>query len=322
MNPPLPTYVLITPARNEEAFIELTIKSMIAQTVRPLKWIIASDGSTDRTDQIVSQYAAQHDWIELVRLPERRGRDFGGKVFTFNAGCDRVKNLQYDIIGNLDADMSFEPGLFGFLMQKFAENPRLGVAGAPFTEGKGTYDFRFSSVEHVSGACQMFRRQCFESIGGYVPMKGGGIDVLAVLTARMKGWQTRTFPEFVCFHHRSMGSAAHNAVSASFRLGEKDYMLGRHPLWQTFRAVYQMRRAPMFIGGLMLFAGYFWCALGRRKRTVPPDVVKFQHREQMKRLQRLMFRAGHAQQSEVGTAPLPCDADSPARSASEAGVRV
>lgn len=289
MNPTLPTYVLITPARNEEAFIELTLKSMVAQTVRPLKWVIVSDGSTDRTDEIVKKYTAEHDWIELVRMPERKDRNFGGKVFSFNAGRERVKELNYDIIGNLDADMSFAPELFAMLMAKFQENPKLGVGGAPFTEGKGTYDFRYSSVEHVSGACQLFRRECFEAIGGYQPMKGGGIDVLAVLTARMKGWQTRTFPEQVCFHHRSMGSAKNSAAMISFKLGQKDYMLGRHPLWQLFRAIYQMKRAPLLVGGAALFAGYCWYGLRRVKRMVPEAVITFQRREQMERLKKFLF---------------------------------
>lgn len=290
MNVLLPTYVLITPARNEEAYIEVTLKSMVAQTVRPLKWVIVSDGSTDRTDEIVRQYTAGHGWIELVRMPERKERNFGGKVFSFNAGCERVKDLKYDIIGNLDADMSFDRDLFGFLMSKFAGNPKLGVAGPPFTEGKGTYDFRFSSVEHVSGACQLFRRECFEAIGGYTPMKGGGIDVLAVLTARMKGWQTRTFPEKVCFHHRSMGSAKHSAATVSLKLGQKDYMLGRHPLWQLFRSLYQMRRPPVILGGFMLFAGYLSLALKRVARPVPDEVIRFQRREQMTRLKNFVLR--------------------------------
>ena len=115
-------YVLITPARNEEEFIELTLKSMVQQTLRPVRWVIVSDGSTDRTDEIVRRYAVEHKWIELLRMPERKERHFGGKVLCFKAGWERVKNLKYEIIGNLDADMTFEPGLFEFLMGNFAKN--------------------------------------------------------------------------------------------------------------------------------------------------------------------------------------------------------
>ena len=118
-----PAYVLITPARNESQFIELTIKSVTAQTVRPTKWVIVSDGSTDGTDDIVRNCVVQHDWIELVRLPEHSQRSFAGKVDAFNAGHARVAGLEYDVIGNLDADVSFEEDYLAFLVAKFAENP-------------------------------------------------------------------------------------------------------------------------------------------------------------------------------------------------------
>lgn len=168
-------YVLITPARNEEAFIEQTIRSVIAQTVLPLKWIVVSDGSTDGTDGIVKKYAAEHRWIELLRMPERMERHFGGKAHAFNAGYVRVRELKYDIIGNLDADITFEEDYISFLLCKFVENPQLGVSGTPFNEESQKYDYRFTSIEHVSGACQLFRRECFEVIGGYVPLKAGGL---------------------------------------------------------------------------------------------------------------------------------------------------
>jgi glycosyltransferase involved in cell wall biosynthesis len=285
------SYVLITPARNEEAFIELTIQSMVGQTVRPLKWVIVSDGSTDRTEEIVKQYLPVHPWIELVRMPERKERHFGGKVLCFNAGLARVRSLNYDVLGNLDADMSFESGVFAFLLEQFAGNPKLGVAGAPFSEGKGTYDFRFSSLEHVSGACQLFRRECFEAIGGYLPIKGGGIDVVAVLTARMKGWQTRTFPENVCMHHRAMGTGSHRASATAFRLGEKDYTLGRGLVWQLFRSLYQMTRRPVFVGGASLLAGYLWSMLRRVERPVSKDLIDFQRQEHLRRLKRFFLRS-------------------------------
>ena len=290
MKPRSLTYALITPARNEEAFIELTMRSVLNQTRRPIKWVIVSDGSTDRTDDIVKRHASKHDWLELVRMPEREERHFGGKVACFNAGLERLKPVTYDILGNLDADMSFESDLFAFLLGKFEGNPRLGVAGAPFSEGKGTYDFRFSSIEHVSGACQLFRRECFDAIGGYTPIKGGGIDVVAVLTARMRGWQTRTFPEHVCVHHRVMGSAKHGSLGTGFKLGEKDYTLGRHPLWQLCRSLYQMTRRPVVLGGATLLAGYAWAMVRRVERPISPELVSFQRREQMDRLRHFAAR--------------------------------
>ena len=113
-------------------------------------------------------------------MPKREGRDFAGKVHAFNAGYARVSDLDYDIIGNLDADITFDEEYFDFLLRKFAEKPRLGVAGTPFQDESMQYDYRIVSTQHVSGACQLFRRECFEEIGGYMPSKAGGVDLLAV----------------------------------------------------------------------------------------------------------------------------------------------
>jgi poly-beta-1,6-N-acetyl-D-glucosamine synthase len=300
--PTLPNYVLITPARNEEAYLELTIKSMVAQTVKPLKWVIVSDGSTDRTDEIVKSYLSGNSWIELVRLPERQERHFGGKVTAFNAGWERVKHLPYTIIGNLDADISFDDDYFEFLLDKLADNPMLGVVGTPFTEGKGTYDFRFSSIEHVSGACQLFRRECFEAIEGYTPIKGGGIDLVAVVTSRMKGWQTRSFPDRVCFHHRKMGSGMNQGLKLSFRWGQSDYRLGGHPVWQTFRCLYQMTNRPYVVGGLACLTGYYLSLITRRQRAVSAEFAAFRGREQMQRLKTFFVGKRAAKKGDLPTA--------------------
>ena len=285
-----PKYVLITPARNEAEFIEQTIRSVVSQSVRPLKYLVVSDGSTDGTDEIVRKYAAEHSWIELVRMPERRERNFAGKVTAFNAGYERVKGLDYQFIGSLDADITFDAEYFRFLLGKFAENPKLGLAGTPHTEDGQSYDFRFASTEHVSGACQLFRRECFEAIGGYRPMKSGGIDLVAVLSSRLKGWQTRTFLEKTCEHHRPQGSAMHSGWRVLLNDGRKDYLLGAHPLWQLFRGLYRMKRAPYIVGGLCLLGGYFWPMLLRREKTAPLEVVTFRRQEQRARLTGLIKR--------------------------------
>jgi biofilm PGA synthesis N-glycosyltransferase PgaC len=279
-------YVLVTPARNEAAFIEETIKSVAAQTVRPLKWVIVSDGSTDGTDDIVNRYAIDHQWIELARMPERKERHFAGKVHAFNAGYARVKDLKFDMIGSLDADISFDEGYFSFLLSRFSDNPGLGVVGTPFSEEGATYNYRFTSSEHVSGACQLFRRECFEAIGGYVPMKVGGIDLVAVLTARMKGWQTQTYTEKICVHLRKTQSGKHSGLRRIFRSGWHDYLMGGHPVWQLFRSVYQMGKTPLVVGGGALLAGYVWAMVTRAERPVPRELIQFRSKEQMRRLKR------------------------------------
>jgi hypothetical protein len=283
-------YVLITAARNEEKLIEQTIQAVAAQTVLPLKWVIVSDGSTDGTDEIVLRYRARYPWIELIQMPQRRQRHFGGKVQCFNAGYERVRGEVFDVVGNLDADITFDRDYLEFLLEKFALDPTLGVAGTPFVEGETSYDFRFSNDQHVSGACQLFRRECYEQIGGYVPVKGGGIDWIAVTTARMKGWRTRTFVERSCRHHRPMGTAGGSKLKAQFRLGRQDYYLGGHPLWQLFRSCYQMTRRPYLLGGLFLLAGYGWAWITGTSRPISPELIRFHRHEQMQRLKHKLLR--------------------------------
>ena len=285
----LPGYVLVTPARNEAAFIEMTIKSVIAQTALPVKWVIVSDGSTDGTDEIVQKYLADHHWIELVRLPERAQRNFAGKVAAFNVGYGKVAGLHYDVIGNLDADVSFEPDYLAFLMSKFAENPRLGVAGTPYREENAMYDDRFKSPGHVSGACQLFRRDCFEAINGYPLIASGGIDFIAVLKAQAAGWQTRRFEEKVCRHHRSVGSGLHAPVARRLlNHGKMDYLLGSHPTFEVFRTALQMKRKPYVVGGVLMLFGYVWAMARRLDRSMPEELIALRQRDQMTRLKNVL----------------------------------
>ena len=286
----LPKYIVITPARNEEEFIELTLKAVVSQIIRPLKWVIVSDGSTDGTNDIVRTYAAANPWIELLQMPERKGRDFAGKVHAFNSGYRKVGEIEYEVIVSLDADISFEEDYFSYLLTRLAEDPELGLIGTPFRERSGqTYDYRYVSIEHVSGACQVFRRECFQAIGGYLPVKGGLIDRIAVISARMKGWKTRTFTERSCYHHRAMGTAQHGRMLAKFKDGAKDYAIGNHPAWELFRSAYQITRRPFVVGGIALGAGYVWSAIRGVQRPVTTDLIKFHRREQMQRLRRVFF---------------------------------
>jgi glycosyltransferase involved in cell wall biosynthesis len=283
-------YVLITPAHNEEAFIQKTLDSMVAQTLLPERWFIVNDGSTDRTAEIVESYAKRHSWIKLIHLPQRLDRSFVSKVRAFNAGFAGTQSLTFGVIGNLDADISFETDYLEFLLQKFAEDPRLGVAGTPFVEnGYDSARDSFEGENHVPGGCQLFRCECFAAIGGYVPNHAGGIDWIAVTTARMKGWKTRSFPEKRFHHYRTLGTAGKTGPAARFSYGEKDYYLGGSPLWQLFRVVYRMTKPPVFIDGVALLSGYCWAAIRGAERTVTPELMRFHRHEQMKKLKTIIL---------------------------------
>lgn len=284
-------YVLITSARNEEAFVAKTLESVTKQTRLPERWIIVDDGSTDNTAEVIAGFAAIHPWITLARNPRREGRNFAAKANAVNAALAQMQSLEFEVLGNLDADTSFGPDYMDFLMRKFEADPRLGVAGTPFTQ-EGGYDSTRDSFEgenFVAGPCQLFRRDCFREIGGYVANPAGGVDWIALMTARMKGWTTRSFADKRYHHHRSMGTAERSPIAAQFAYGQKDYYLGGSTLWQLFRMTYRLANKPYVAGGLALGGGYFWAAIKRVKRPVSDELMRFHRAEQMKKLRNILI---------------------------------
>ena len=288
-------YVVLTAARNEEELLPHTLRSMAAQTIPPLAWIVVSDGSTDRTDELVKEYAAKYPWIKLMRMPERKERQFAAKANCINTALASLQSVDFDFVANLDADTSFEPDYFEFVLGKFEGRPKLGVAGTPFTytaneRDDPTYTHQFANFQYVSGPCQVFRRKCFEEVGGYVPVRGGAVDWIAVTTARMKGWETRTFPEKTYLHHRKMGTANDHALMVRYKYGQKAYYVGGHPAWEILRGFFQMRQSPYVIGGIYFICGFTWAMVTRMKRPVSPELIQFHRKEQMARLSGIFTR--------------------------------
>lgn len=282
-------YVLITPARNESAFIEKTIQSVVSQTWLPERWVIVDDGSTDDTADIVRRYLLDYPWMELVCRPARKERHFAGKVEAFREGHARTRTISYEVLGNLDGDVSFGPDYLEFLICKFMENPRLGVAGTIFEEeGYHSGTDSFEGRSHVPGQCQMFRTSCYEEIGGYTAHRAGGIDWIAVTKARMKGWTTESFKERSFFHHRRLGTAERGLVASAFAYGQKDYCLGGHPLWELFRVAYRMTKKPYMIAGAALGLGYFCNFIRQIPRPVGDEFIRFHRSEQMKKLRKIL----------------------------------
>ncbi|MHC4943836.1 MAG: glycosyltransferase family 2 protein, partial [Planctomycetota bacterium] len=248
-----PKYVLITPTRNEEDFIDRTIQGIVEQTVKPVQWIIVSDASTDRTDDIVKAYAKKHPFIKLVRVEERNGRDFASKVFAFKRGYAQLNGVAYDYVGNLDADIYVEPDYYASVLAEFEGNEKLGLAGGVrYDLYKGEFKRYGKAANSVGGCVQLYRRACFEETGGFIPVKYGGEDAIAEIMARMRGWEVRSFPDRKIFHYRETGAMNRSVLTTRFREGIKDYLIGYHPLFEMLRCIFRInQKRPWFLGALL-----------------------------------------------------------------------
>jgi glycosyltransferase involved in cell wall biosynthesis len=283
-------YVLVTAAYNEEAFIETTIRSVVEQTHRPERWIIVSDGSTDRTVEIVQEFATRHAFIELVQITEDHARNFAAQVNAINAGVTKLQHLQYDFIGNLDADVSFDRDYFARLLLKFQDNSRLGLGGGFIYDKCSDGNFRrrtWNSVNSVAHAVQLFRRVCFEVTEAYLPLPYGGPDSHAETTARMKGWEVESFPDLVVFHHRPTGSAG-GVLKGLLRQGKMDYSLGYLPLFEILKLAFRMSSKPYVVGAVTRLAGFVGSYWRGDKHAVTPEFMNFLRSEQKRKLRELL----------------------------------
>ncbi|MBI3853211.1 MAG: glycosyltransferase family 2 protein [Verrucomicrobia bacterium] len=282
------SYVVITPAHNEETFIEKTITSVIAQTIRPLKWVIVNDASTDRTREIVEGYTQRHRFIELVNIERSVGRHFGNKVRAFNQGLEQVCDLYFDYVGNLDADVSFAPDYFENILREFARDPKLGIAGGMIHTRLGDgYVSQEVALDSVAGAVQLFRRACFEQVGGYMVLPYGGIDTAAEVTARMKGWKVRTFPEFHVLEHRRTGSATARPLASRVKEGRRLQTLGYGAVFFFLRCLHRAKEQPKVVGSCAAFWGFLASKFGGEPIALPPEAVRYlraEHRAKLKRL--------------------------------------
>ncbi|MGE5429451.1 MAG: glycosyltransferase [Syntrophomonadaceae bacterium] len=283
------SYVLITAAKNEEAFIENTIKSVLKQSVLPFKWIIVSDGSTDCTDEIVSRYEAEFDFIQLQKVTSTEGRNFASKVYAVNIGYNLMKNLDYDFIGILDADITFEPDYYKKLLKIFDENPSLGLAGGQiFDLYNGKMHKGINSHNSVGNAIQFFRRECFDKLGGLTPIANGGEDGVAEISVRMHGWEVKSISRLPVLHHRRTGTAVLNVLNFKFRQGSVEYCLGYHPFFQALKCIFRFREKPYVIGSIFRFAGFWWTTLKNEERPVSNEFVRYVRKEQMERLTKII----------------------------------
>lgn len=298
-------YVLVTPAKNEEALIGTTIKSVVEQTIRPAEWVIVSDGSTDGTNAIVSAAAALHPWIRLVALPVRADRNFAAVVRATEAGVRAFNVLDYCYLGLLDSDLCFAPDYFEKVIEQFELFPQLGLAGGVVVDPGQNRANLPRNREDIPGATQFFRRRCYEALGGLLAIPEGGWDALTCARARMLGFETRLLTSLIVDHLKPRNVSEGGAIRRLSQMGVRDYALGYHPLFEAFKCLSRVPRSPVVLGGLAWWAGYCSAAFGRRARVVPADLIAFVRAEQVIRLRELFRlrsnRAGLRQHSVQAT---------------------
>ena len=286
--------VIISPVRDESKYLRLTMDSMVAQTVRPVEWILVDDGSTDATPDIVREYAEKYPFIRLVPRQDRGFRKLGGGVVAaFDFGKERILHADYRYIAKLDGDMSFGPRYLETMMAMFDSDPKLAaVSGKVYREEDGRYVEERHIEEQVAGQFKLYRRDAFEDIGGFVQhLSWDGIDIHQ---ARFKGWRTLSFydADAWLWHHRIMGSSDRSIYVGRMRWGRGNWTMGYHPLYAVAAGVNRMGEKPMFIGGFLMIVGYFWSALRGVPRYDNPEFRRQLRAWQMARLKRLVRIGG------------------------------
>jgi biofilm PGA synthesis N-glycosyltransferase PgaC len=285
-------YVLMTAAHNEEDNIGRTVTSVASQTLLPKRWVIVDDGSIDRTGEIVHEYTKQIPFISLLSLPPGGERSFSRQAKAFQVATEALKDLEYDFIGTLDSDITLAPDYFDKLLTEFERNPQLGLAGGLVCE-KQRGEFRprsFDWIQHVAGAVQLFRRPCYEAVGGFVALPCGGHDSLAEVTARSLGWIVRSIPELAVYHHRETGAAI-GCLRSRLRGGLEDYLLGYDPLFEIIKCVRRISEEPFCIGATLRLLGFLGGYFRGEKRQVPQNIIAFLRKEQKQRLKILALKS-------------------------------
>jgi poly-beta-1,6-N-acetyl-D-glucosamine synthase len=278
-------YVLVTPARNEEKTIGETLASVCRQKHLPVEWVVVSDGSTDRTDERVREYARRYPFIRLLRLEPNNDRDFASVVFATNAGVAALQTPDYDFIGLLDADLRFGPSYFSDLIARFRANPRLGLGGGLALDViNGRYYRHRHYPKNVAGAVHFFRRACFEAIQPLVALPEGGWDAITNVQARAHGFDTQTFEDLIVDHLKPRNSMNGGWLRRKWQMGVRDYALGYDPVFALMKCFSRAREKPAVIGSLAMAGGFMYSLVTRRARQIPAELAKRFRTEQRERM--------------------------------------
>lgn len=277
-------YVIIATARDERHFIAYTLNSVIAQTIRPLEYIIVNDGSKDKTGDVINQYSNLYPWIRRIDLPDRGHYQYGGGIIeAFYAGLKQINSKTYKAIVKLDCDLSFDEHYFENLLKELSKNPRLGiVSGQTYYLNKDKkLIWEDAPLHHTVGPSKVYRRECFEDING--PIRALGWDHVDEVTARMKGWETKSYPDYKLLHHRVMGSRF-GVLKGNMRHGHADYITGYHPVYFLAKTFYRLFSRPFITGSIASFLGFSRNYFFHGKRVVNREFIRFYRNEQLGKL--------------------------------------
>jgi poly-beta-1,6-N-acetyl-D-glucosamine synthase len=276
-------YVIITPVRDEEQHIESTIASVLAQSTRPTEWVIVDDGSTDGMGAIIDRYAAQFPWISAIHRPNRGFRKAGGGVVeAFYDGYNSLRSDEWEFIVKLDGDLSFSPDYFQKCFEHFRERPRLGIGGGEiYHDLDGKLKLESNPKFHVRGATKIYRRDCWEAIGGLYSAPGW--DTIDEVKARMLGWETLAFGDLRLLHHRLTGSAE-GLLRDRIKHGVACYVSGYHPLFVAASCLYRLIKKPYVVGSAAICYGFLKGWVMRPPRLDDPQMIKYIRAQQLRRL--------------------------------------
>jgi hypothetical protein len=276
-------YVIVTPVRDEEKHIEATLRCVSQQTIQPAQWVIVDDGSRDGTGSILRQYAKQFPWMRVVERPNRGYRKPGtGVVETFYEGHEALEVRDWEFLVKLDGDLSFERDYFAHCFEHFRRDANLGIGGgAIYHDVAGVLKLESGPKFHVRGATKIYRRECWDAIGGLQRIPGW--DTLDELKANMLGWQTRSFENLRLLHHRQTG-LANGLFRDRVKHGLGCYATGYHPLFVIASCLFRLNQKPYVLGSAAMCWGFLKGPFSDVPRVNDSRLVAYVQKQQLRRL--------------------------------------